>query len=164
MRLPRLLPPLLLAALITGLDQASKIWMKALLLEPEPQQIVLTRFFNLTPAWNYGVSFSLFYDRSGDNAWILAAVAGVVTLGLLVWLWRAQGIFLRGGLGLVIGGAIGNLIDRIAFGAVFDFLDAHLLGYHWPAFNLADSAICIGVGLIMIDATRSRAQKPAAQS
>ena len=70
---------------------------------------------------------------------------------LLIWLRKAQTLLLSIGLGIVIGGAIGNVIDRILWGSVFDFLDFHIAGHHWPAFNVADSAIMIGVGLILID-------------
>jgi signal peptidase II len=79
-----------------------------------------------------------------------------VLVWLLVWLWRAQGRLIGAALGLIVGGAIGNIIDRYRFGAVFDFLDFHAFGWHWPAFNVADSAIVIGVGLLLLDGFRTR--------
>lgn len=108
-------------------------------------------FFNLATVWNSGVSFGMFSRMGADNATVLVAFAAGLTTVLIVWLRRTQHSFLARGIGLVIGGAIGNIIDRVRFGAVFDFIDVHAYGYHWPAFNIADAAICIGVGLILLD-------------
>ena len=101
--------------------------------------------------WNRGVSFGLFNNDSPYNALILSIVAVVISGLLLIWLARARQPMLAYGLGAVIGGAIGNLIDRVRFGAVADFLDFHIWGYHWPAFNVADSAITIGVAVLIVD-------------
>ena len=138
------------AALVVVLDQATKAWMMGLLLDP-PRAVALTGFFDLVPVWNRGVSFGILASRDGSTAWLLGGVAVVVAAGLAVWLARAERALLALGLGLVIGGALGNVIDRGRFGAVFDFLDFHVAGWHWPAFNLADSAITIGVGLLLLD-------------
>ena len=83
--------------------------------------------------------------------WILAGMALAVSLVLAIWLARSETKALMYGLGLIIGGAVGNVVDRVRFGAVIDFVDAHIAGYHWPAFNLADSAITIGVILLLLD-------------
>ncbi|MBC7136816.1 MAG: signal peptidase II, partial [Oceanibaculum nanhaiense] len=81
--------------------------------------------------------------------WILSLVAIIIAAGLFVWLRRARNPLLAVALGLVIGGALGNVIDRVRFGAVVDFLDFHISGYHWPAFNIADAAISLGVVMIL---------------
>jgi signal peptidase II len=149
-----------LAALVVALDQASKAWMMALL-DP-PRMIELTGFFDVVPVWNRGVSFGILSNRDGSTAWLLGGVAVAVVVGLVVWLARAERRLLALGLGAVIGGAIGNVIDRSRFGKVFDFLDFHAAGWHFPAFNLADSAITVGVGLLLLDGLLSgRAAGPA---
>jgi signal peptidase II len=148
------------AALVVVLDQATKAWMMALL-DP-PRVIELTGFFELVPVWNRGVSFGILSSRDGSTAWLLGGVAVAVAIGLVVWLGRAERRLLALGLGLVIGGAVGNVIDRARYGAVFDFLDFHAAGWHFPAFNLADSAITVGVGLLLLDGLLSgRAERPA---
>jgi signal peptidase II len=119
---------------------------------PRVPGIVVTEFFNLVTVWNYGVSFGIFNRGSDSSAWLLVALALAITGFLGFWLARAENRRVALGLGLVIGGAIGNIVDRGRVGAVFDFLDFHVAGWHWPAFNLADSAITIGVGLLLIDA------------
>ena len=81
-------------------------------------------------------------------------------VALCIWMWKADTVLLATALGLVVGGAIGNVIDRILHGAVFDFLDFHIAGYHWPAFNVADSAITIGVAFLIIDSLKSRPSEP----
>ena len=140
----------LLAALIIALDQATKHWMMGLLLEPL-RGVEVTGFFHLVPVWNRGVSFGILSSRDGSTAWLLGGLAVAVSIGLAVWLARAERPLLTVSLGLVIGGALGNVVDRARFGAVFDFLDFHVAGWHWPAFNLADSAITVGVGLLLLD-------------
>jgi len=131
-------------------DQLVKNW---LLLGPmkEPQVFELTSFFNVVSAWNKGVSFSLLWMPSAFGPWILSAVAVLISLGLAVWLTRVSQRLTALGIGLVIGGALGNVIDRIRFGAVFDFLDFYVGNWHWPAFNVADSCITVGVVLLLWD-------------
>lgn len=129
-------------------DQITKLWMLDLVFDP-PRILTLTPFFNLTPVWNRGVSFGLFSSHQDWMPYILSAVALAISVGMLVWLRRATPGLLALALGLVIGGAIGNVIDRLRYGAVVDFLDFHISGYHWPAFNIADAAICVGVLLIL---------------
>ncbi|KZD12130.1 signal peptidase II [Oceanibaculum pacificum] len=129
-------------------DQITKLWMLDLVFDP-PRILTLTPFFNLTPVWNRGVSFGLLSSHQDWMPYILSAVALAISIGMLVWLRRATPGLLALALGLVIGGAIGNVIDRLRYGAVVDFLDFHISGYHWPAFNIADAAICVGVLLIL---------------
>ena len=140
-----------IAALTIFLDQLSK-WGVIKLLPDAAQVIEIAPFFNLVHVWNRGVSFGLFGGAGRVGAWVMIRLAAVIVLGLLLWLRRVGSPVLALALGLVIGGAFGNVIDRLHFRAVFDFLDLHAAGYHWPAFNLADSAIVVGVAILVIDA------------
>ncbi|MBL8666142.1 MAG: signal peptidase II [Rhodospirillales bacterium] len=149
---------LALSALIVVLDQVTKWWILERIMMP-PRLIPLTPFFNLVMTWNRGVSFGLFNNDSPYNALILSLVALVICGVLAFWLLHARKPVLAYGLGMVIGGAIGNLIDRIRFGAVADFLDFHLWGYHWPAFNVADSAITVGVAVLIAESVFGSAQQ-----
>ncbi|MGE5202715.1 MAG: signal peptidase II [Acidobacteriota bacterium] len=146
-----------LAGLVVLADQLSKGWIVGYLAEPsrggtEP----LASFFNLVFVRNRGVSFGLFNGDSPANAMLFSLVAAVVVVALMIWLWRTQSLLVGIALGLVAGGAVGNVIDRLRFGAVTDFLDFHWREWHFPAFNLADSAITVGVGLLVIDGLLSR--------
>jgi len=109
-------------------------------------------FFNLVMVWNQGVSFGLFNEDTDYGPLMLVVLALVISVGFGVWLFRSNSVLQMAGLSMVIGGAIGNVIDRLRFGAVMDFLDVHAFGYHWPAFNIADSAIVIGVFVLMTHA------------
>lgn len=111
----------------------------------------ITPFFNLVLTYNRGMSFGLFNNGAGVNALLFSLVAASIVAVLVYWLSRVDSPFLAVAIGLVIGGAIGNVIDRARFGAVVDFLDFCLGSWHWPAFNLADSAICIGVAAMLLD-------------
>ncbi len=139
-----------LAALIAMLDQGSKWWILADVMDP-PRLISVTPFFNIVLVWNRGVSFGILNQDSAWVPWLLSALAAAICVGLFIWLRRAEGRWLAGGLGLIIGGALGNVIDRVRYGAVFDFLDVHAAGFHWPAFNVADAAITVGVATLLID-------------
>ena len=141
---------LLVALPVVVLDQLTKWWVLADLMNP-PAAIEVTPFFNLVLVWNRGVSFGLFDNDSPWGPVLLAGLALAISVVLLVWLTRAGSRLSAIAIGIVLGGAIGNVIDRVRFGAVVDFLDFHALGYHWPAFNVADSAISIGVGLLLYD-------------
>ena len=135
------------AAAVFALDQATKI-AAASWLDRGGDAVAVTPFFNLVLVHNRGVSFGLFASAPGWGRWALAALAFAVAAGLAVWLSRAAERPLALALGLLIGGASGNLADRLYLGAVVDFLDFHAAGFHWPAFNLADAAICVGAALL----------------
>ena len=111
----------------------------------------VTSFFNLALTYNRGISFGLFNGGAGVNELVFSVGAAVIVAVLIYWLSRASSPFLAVAIGLIIGGAVGNVIDRLRLGAVVDFLDFHLGAVHWPAFNLADSAICIGVAAMLLD-------------
>lgn len=150
-----------LTVLVLVLDRLSKEALIARLDGQDP--IIVTDFFNLVMVWNRGVSFGLFQQDEALGRSLLAGFALAVALGLAVWLWRSTATLLACGLGLVIGGALGNAYDRLIYGAVADFFDAHLLGIHFWAFNIADAAITFGVICLMIDAVVfSGRQTPAA--
>jgi signal peptidase II len=139
-----------LALAVIVLDQLTKWYMVTVVMAP-PRVIEITGFFNLVLTWNRGVSFGMLGGGEGAVGWwLLSVVAVLIVGGLLVWLWRADRPILAVALGLVIGGALGNVIDRLRLGAVADFLDFHLGAYHWPAFNLADSAITLGVIALVV--------------
>jgi signal peptidase II len=118
---------------------------------PGPSEPVLP-FFNIALVWNRGVSFGLLQADTAQGRWMLILVSLIVTAGLIAWLRQAATRLVALGIGLVIGGAIGNVIDRLNYHAVVDFLDFHAFGYHWYVFNIADAAIVVGVGLLILDA------------
>lgn len=137
------------AIIVTLLDQ----WTKLAMLDVSRKlahPVEVTSFFNLYTVWNPGVSFGMF-NNLAYAPWIFSGIAIVVVIILLIWMKQAENQLVAYGLALVIGGAIGNTIDRIRFGAVIDFLDFHLAGYHWPAFNIADTAIFLGVVALLWD-------------
>ncbi|MDH3902427.1 MAG: signal peptidase II [Xanthomonadales bacterium] len=115
--------------------------------------IELTSWLNMTLAHNYGAAFSFLSDAGGWQRWLFTGLASVVTVVLVVWLFRLQPRekMTAAALGLIIGGAVGNLVDRINHGYVVDFIDVYYRDWHWPAFNVADSAITCGVVLLLID-------------
>ena len=149
-------PGLTLAAIILAADQASKFFMLEVLRLPEVRHIPLLALgpfgFDLTMVWNRGVTFGML---AGDSPWTqfaLGAVALLIAGFLLRWMTRAENRTTALALGAVIGGAVGNVIDRLRFGAVADFFDAHAWGWHWYVFNVADAAIVIGVLTLVLDA------------
>lgn len=145
-----------LSLMILILDQASK-WMVLLALEPY-EVVTLIPNVNLTLMFNTGAAFSVLADAGSWQRWLLAAIALGVTVALVVWLLRLRAHvgFLASGLALLIGGAIGNLIDRVLLGHVIDFIQVYLpvlpfaIFNPWPSFNIADSAISVGVVILLI--------------
>jgi signal peptidase II len=141
---------LFIAAVVLLLDQLSK-WAILDRVMPPPGGIPVTGFFNIVLTYNTGVSFGLFQGEAAWQPYFLIAVNLAVSVALLVWLRKQSGSLLVWAVGLVVGGAVGNAIDRFHQPGVVDFLDFHVAGWHWPAFNLADSAIVCGVLLIVAD-------------
>lgn len=128
-------------------DQFSKFQIDELLFGA--QKIVYNDYFNLVKVWNTGVSFSMFNNMGIWGVVLLSAVSLVVSAFLLYWMYHEKNRLKIAALGLIIGGALGNVADRIYFGAVRDFLDFHYGTYHWPAFNFADTFICIGAFILI---------------
>ena len=152
------LPWFILSLFLLSLDQLTKLLVIQLI--PMGGVIVLTDFLNLVHVHNSGAAFSFLADAGGWQRWFFSGLALAVCLVLGVLLWRAQHQRLfAAAASLVIGGALGNLIDRLSMGAVVDFIDLHVAGWHWPAFNLADSVIMIGAGLFILDEIRRVRQK-----
>jgi len=110
----------------------------------------ITSFFNLVSVWNSGVSFGMFHGAQYGQI-IFSVIVMAITAIMLLWLYRNDKIYLSWAISFIIGGALGNLFDRIKYGAVADFLDFHLATYHWPAFNIADSFVFIGVAMLLIE-------------
>jgi len=151
---------LVLAVLVLVLDQASKMAIYRVVMDP-PRVIEVTGFLNLVLVWNPGISFGLLGEGSAVQTWVLAAFGTIVAGGVIAWLVLGGPARLTAvGAGLVAGGALGNVIDRLRFGAVMDFVDVHAYGWHWPAFNVADAAITVGViGLLLDSLLQERAAR-----
>ena len=155
-RFNHLLPIGALAALVTlVLDQASKYWLLNVLDIAERAPVRVTPFFDLVLQWNIGISFGLLQNDSPAAQLILMLVKVVAVIALAIWMARSQTILATIALGLIIGGAIGNAIDRVAYGAVVDFALFHVeiagKTYTWYVFNLADTAIVAGVAALLYD-------------
>lgn len=134
--------------LALGLDQLSKWLLLSVIELPRMPPLAITPFLNLVMVWNKGISFGMLAEQ--DVPYALIALSTVIIILLSGWLWRTSSPFVAAALGMVIGGATGNIVDRLRFGAVADFFDFHIASYHWPAFNIADSAIFIGVVLLCV--------------
>jgi|HubBroStandDraft_5_1064220.scaffolds.fasta_scaffold400026_2 signal peptidase II len=149
-----------LVAATLVIDQLVKNLLLDYLLKVDGKMVsVIDGFFRLVVVWNQGVSFGLLGGDRPLPPWLLSGVAVAVCVGLFIWLRRTDRPLTGWGIGLVMGGAIGNVIDRARWGAVFDFADFHVRQWHWPAFNVADSAIVIGVGLMLIDSLIGEKQR-----
>ncbi len=143
------------AIIVAILDQLSKALVLAHFASQAFSGDRFTPFFNLVLTFNRGMSFGMFNAGPGSgaglNAVLFSLAAVVIIAGLIYWLSRVSSPLLAVAIGLIVGGAIGNVVDRIRYGAVVDFLDFHIGNYHWPAFNLADSAICLGVAAMLFE-------------
>lgn len=151
----------LIAALTTlVLDQASKLWLYF------GTDLVMTQPWRLAPfadfvvVWNRGVSYGLFQQEGGLGRWLLVGVSLAAAIGLSVWMARAGSRLLAVALGLIVGGALGNAIDRAAYGAVFDFVHLHAGTWSWYVFNVADAAIVAGVIGLILDSLRPAGRNP----
>jgi signal peptidase II len=152
-----------LSAVVLLLDQGSKLLADARLVFYEP--VPLLPFFNLRLAYNTGAAFSFLGNAGGWQRWFFAGISVLVVGVLVVWMrrlkpeqWQLSLAF-----ALIIGGALGNLIDRLVYGHVIDFIDVYYKTWHWPTFNIADSAITLGAGLLLLDAwVAHRREKQAA--
>ena len=142
------------SAAVIALDLATKAWISAAFRYGEVREV--TSFFNLVLVHNTGAAFSFLADAGGWQRWFFMAVSVAISVTIVVMLRRPGPTRLaRAGLALVLGGALGNLWDRLTLGHVVDFVQLHAGGYYWPAFNVADSAICVGVALLLWDGLRT---------
>lgn len=142
-----------IAMIIVLLDQLSKITLSRMMVFGQSDTV--TSFFNLVMVYNRGAAFSFLADQPGWQRYFFAGVSLLASL-LIIWMLKrhsGQRLFCWA-MTLILGGALGNLIDRIAYGYVIDFLDFHFGGFHWPAFNVADSAITLGAVLFILDELR----------
>ena len=151
-----------IAFFVLALDLVSKYWIESTLQFGE--QIPVTSFFNLVLTYNPGAAFSFLSEQSGWQRWFLSGIASIAAIVIIFLLnkYQLEKLFCWA-LSLILGGAIGNLYDRIMLGHVIDFLDFYVGTYHWPAFNIADSAIFIGTALMIYDSFRTK-QEPQKQS
>ena len=142
---------LFLSGLVLILDQLSKVGIANTM--DLHESIRLIPCFQLTYVRNPGAAFSFLSDAGGWQRWFFISLASTVSVVLLVWLLRLPkyAFWQAVGLSLVLGGALGNLIDRVVYGYVIDFLDVYYQNWHWPAFNIADSAITVGVAILLLD-------------
>jgi signal peptidase II len=139
-----------LTALFIVLDQLTKLWIVSAV----THDIYVLPVLNIIHTVNYGAAWSMFDDWGGSQRWLLSALAIGVSIGILVWLRRieiATHRLLAGGLALILGGAIGNVIDRLRLGHVIDFVQVHWGNSYFPAFNVADSAISVGAAFVILD-------------
>ncbi len=142
---------LTLAALAMAADQAHKYWMIEIYAIGEKGRVAVTPFFDLVMVWNRGVSFGQFAQESDAGRYILIGASALITAALIVWIANAQTRFIAASIALIVGGAAGNLIDRVVYGAVADFFSFHYAGYYWYVFNVADVAITLGVMGLLLD-------------
>ncbi|MGQ0512376.1 MAG: signal peptidase II [Betaproteobacteria bacterium] len=148
--MPKALPWFIVAAVIVLADRLSKVTVLQAFAPGE--RLEVTGFFNLVLVFNKGAAFSFLAGAGGWQMWFFAAVALVATVVISVLLLRnpGKGLFCTG-LALILGGALGNLWDRLTLGGVVDFLDFHAAGWHWPAFNVADCGITVGAGILILE-------------
>ncbi len=145
-----------LAAVVLAADQASKYWVLHGLHLQDGHFLVLLPVLNFVLVWNHGVTFGLFNGPGAFNWIILALLALAVVAVLGSWLWRTDNLFKMLAIGAIMGGAVGNVIDRLRFGAVVDFIQAHLGAYSFYVFNVGDSAIVCGVIALMAESLLRR--------
>ncbi|PCS23560.1 signal peptidase II [Candidatus Enterovibrio escicola] len=144
---------LLLALLVFVLDISSKFWVMNAMAYGEANRIEVLSFFNFLYVHNYGAAFNFLGDADGWQRWFFSTIALSVSVIIVYWMRRtpASNRVLNVAYAMVIGGALGNMRDRLLYGYVVDFLDFYIGSSHWPTFNLADAYICIGASLIMLD-------------
>lgn len=157
-----------LALVIFVLDQVTKTWAEQAL--GEGQQIVVASFFKFQLAYNLGAAFSFLNDAGGWQRWLFSGIAFAVSVLIVIWLYRIVAAGIRGrifellGLSLILGGALGNLYDRVVLGHVVDFIVWHYQHYYWPTFNIADAAVCSGAAALLIDMFRNRPASATAEA
>jgi signal peptidase II len=148
------------SAVVAIADLATKAWITNAFALHESREV--TPFFNLVLVHNTGAAFSFLASAGGWQRWFFTAVTVAIGVGILVMLRRhGESRWVAAALALVLGGAVGNLWDRVSLGYVVDFIQLHAGGYSWPAFNVADSAICVGVAMLLWDSLRGSGARAA---
>ena len=142
-------------------DQALKLWILFIFDLAARGRVAVLPFLDLVMVWNRGISYGLFQQESDIGRWLLVAVSVAAAVGLCIWIRRAGGRWLSASLGLIAGGAIGNAIDRAAYGAVFDFVHIHVGSFSWYVFNVADAAIVAGVAGLLYESIVLDRRSPA---
>jgi len=152
------------ATAVVVIDQLSKYVLLQHFGEPAcvDRREIVTAFLDLVSTCNRGMSFGLFNTGQGLSVPIFSLAAAAIVVVLLFWLSRVRSEILANAIGMIVGGAIGNVIDRVRFGGVIDFLYFHAGSWYWPAFNVADSAICVGVAIMLFEGLLSRRRIPPA--
>lgn len=162
---PRIRLGLIAGLLVLAADQLSKWWILHVLDLPALRQVVLLPVLNLTMVWNRGVTFGLLNGLGALGHWLLAAVALAVVVALGAWLRKAESPVTAAAIGSIAGGAIGNVIDRLRYGAVVDFIQAHITfagtDWSWYVFNVADAGIVCGVAALIIESQFGRRTRAA---
>ena len=148
-----------LSVIVFGLDQGSQYLADSLLQYHIPVPVI--PFFNLTLSYNTGAAFSFLSDAGGWQRWFFVVLAIIISTVLITWLksLASKQRWLAASLALIIGGAVGNVVDRVIFGYVIDFIDVYYQAWHWPIFNIADSAITVGVAIMLIDGIFGKSEK-----
>ncbi|MGE0226178.1 MAG: signal peptidase II [Acetobacteraceae bacterium] len=158
----------MMALVVLAADQASKWWVLSVLDLPALRHVELLPVLSLTMVWNYGITFGLFNGLGEWGPLVLGAAALAVVIALVVWMRRAESRLVALSVGAVTGGAIGNVIDRVRFGAVVDFIHAHVMTpwgeLSWYVFNIADAAIVCGVGVLLFDGLFLSRARPAGEA
>ncbi|RAP36420.1 MULTISPECIES: signal peptidase II [Legionella] len=145
----------IISILVIALDQISKYWASTHLVAYQPEPLI--PMVNFTLAYNTGAAFSFLSGTGSWHRWFFAGFSIVMSIALIIWLVRLpnKAILQSLAVSLILGGAIGNLYDRALLGHVIDFIDVYYQNYHWPVFNLADSAICLGAFFLLLDLCKS---------
>lgn len=153
----------LVAALTFAADQASKLYLLFVFDLPLREPVTLGPFVTLLVVWNRGISYGLFQQQTDLGRWLLVIVSVLATIAIGLWMRRNERPLLGIALGLLAGGALGNVVDRVAYGAVFDFVQLHAAGYSWYVFNIADAAIVAGVIGLLYDSLFAERRVPEQQ-
>jgi signal peptidase II len=140
-----------IAALTVLADQANKVWMLYVYDIGAKGTVTLTPFFDLVLVWNHGISYGLLQQHSDVGRLGLILFAFAASIGLVLWLARATAALTAAAIGLIVGGAVSNAIDRVVYGAVADFFSFHAFGFEWYVFNIADTAIVAGVAGLLYE-------------
>ncbi|MGX1099225.1 signal peptidase II [Amorphus sp. MBR-141] len=153
-----------LAAIVLVVDQAVKLWLLNVVDLAATGPLRVTPFLDLVLVWNQGISYGMFQQETDLGRWLLVVFTGIITLFLGYWLAVARDRWTSASLALIVGGAVGNGIDRIAYGAVADFVHVFVGSFSWYVFNVADAAIALGVIGLLVDAVGGRRNNAAKET